>query len=93
MDMAINNVTASVSGMICDGAKIGCANKLAVSVSAAIDAARMALAGVTIPGNNGILDSKPEGSIQNLGKLSKKMAEIDDVILSIMTNKKCMEAG
>lgn len=82
---AIKNMVAGITGMICDGAKIGCAYKLAISVSSAIDAAKMANHNVFIPSNDGILAESVEKTIQNLGKASTDgMSTTDDVILEIM---------
>ncbi|WP_125152780.1 serine dehydratase subunit alpha family protein [Clostridium rectalis] len=85
---AIKNMIAGISGMICDGAKLGCAYKLCVSVSSAIDAAKMALDNIYVPSNDGILDNSAEKSIQNLGKVSTDgMSCTDEVILNVMIDR------
>lgn len=85
---AIKNMIAGISGMICDGAKLGCAYKLVVSVSSALDAAKMAVDNIFIPSNDGILDQSVEKSIQNLGKVSTEgMSCTDEVILNVMMEK------
>ena len=85
---SINNMIAGVTGMICDGAKIGCAYKLAISVDSAKDAALMALNNVKIPCDNGILGCSPEKTIENLGLLSNLgMSNTDSTILDIMVDK------
>lgn len=82
---AIKNMIAGISGMICDGAKIGCSYKLAISVNAAVDAAKMANNNIFIPSNDGILDESVEKTIQNLGRVSNEgMANTDDIILDVM---------
>lgn len=82
---AIKNMIAGISGMICDGAKIGCSYKLAISVNAALDAAKMANKNVFIPSRDGILDESVEKTIQNLGRVSNEgMANTDDIILDVM---------
>lgn len=82
---AIKNMVAGISGMICDGAKIGCSYKLAISVSAALDAAKMANKNIFIPSGDGILDKSVEKTIQNLGRVSNEgMANTDDIILDVM---------
>ncbi|WP_411680945.1 serine dehydratase subunit alpha family protein [Clostridium thailandense] len=82
---AIKNMIAGISGMICDGAKIGCSYKLAISVNAALDAAKMANKNVFIPSKDGILDDSVEKTIQNLGRVSNEgMANTDDIILEVM---------
>lgn len=88
MKSSISNMIAGLSGMICDGAKIGCAYKLAISVNAAADASYMALKDNNIPSDNGILGESAEESVKNLGKLSKiGMNNTDHTILGIMLQK------
>lgn len=85
---AINNTIAGVSGMFCDGAKLGCASKLAIASDAAIDAAALALQNITIPSDNGILGESPEQTIKNLALVSNKgMKETDNVILDVMLHR------
>lgn len=85
---SINNMIAGISGMLCDGAKIGCSYKLSISVDAAIDASEMALKNIFIPDNNGILGNTPEKTIINLAQVSNSgMKNTDDVILHVMMNK------
>ncbi|MCT8977104.1 L-serine ammonia-lyase, iron-sulfur-dependent, subunit alpha [Clostridium sp. CX1] len=82
---AIKNMIAGISGMICDGAKIGCSYKLAISVNAALDAAKMANKNIFIPSGDGILDQSVEKTIQNLGRVSNEgMSNTDDIILDVM---------
>lgn len=82
---AIKNMSAGITGMICDGAKIGCSYKLSISVTAALDAAKMAMKNIFIPCNDGILDKSAEKTIQNLGRVSNEgMSNTDNVILDVM---------
>lgn len=86
--LSINNMIAGVTGMICDGAKIGCAYKLSISVDSAKDAALMSLRNIQIPCDNGILGCTAEKTIENLAKLSNVgMNNTDSTILDIMMNK------
>lgn len=85
---SIINMIAGVSGMFCDGAKIGCAYKLGISVDAAFDASIMARNGITFPCDNGILGATAEESIVNLSRVSTEgMNNTDSVILDIMMHK------
>lgn len=85
---SINNMVAGISGMLCDGAKLGCSYKLSISVDAAIDASEMASMNIFIPDNNGILGNTPEKTIINLAQISNKgMKNTDEVILEVMMNK------
>ena len=82
---AIENMIANLSGMICDGAKAGCALKLASAASAAVQSAIIAKQECFVPPMNGIVGSKVEQSIQNLGKVSDKgMSVTDEVIICLL---------
>lgn len=86
---AIKNVIANVSGLICDGGKVGCALKLSTAAYAAVQSAVLALEGSVVPGDNGIVHSSVERTVQNLGKVSYPgMIETDNVILKVMLENK-----
>jgi L-cysteine desulfidase len=86
--LAVNNMVGNVAGMICDGAKIGCAMKTMTCVDAAFRAADLALAGIGIPVTDGIVGPSGEASLANLGRLAQQgMAGTDAVILEIMQGK------
>ena len=88
IEASINNMIAGISGMLCDGAKIGCSYKLSISVDAAVDASLMALQNIFIPNNNGILGETPEKTIENFAVVSNVgMKDTDASILSVMLNK------
>ena len=85
---SINNMVAGISGMICDGAKLGCSYKVSVAVDAAIDASNMALQNIYIPSDNGILGETAEKTIMNLAKVSiDGMSNTDSTILDVMLQK------
>ncbi|ABW19586.1 L-cysteine desulfidase family protein [Alkaliphilus oremlandii] len=85
IDGTIKNMIGNLSGMICDGAKVGCALKLATSASAAIQSALLALNGHVIPSKNGIIGDTAEDTIKNLGILSEEgMYFADHTILKVM---------
>ncbi len=93
----IKNLVANITGMICDGGKVGCALKLSTAASAALQSAILAIEGVVVPCDNGIIHSSVEKTIQNLGRVSYPgMMETDRIILEVMadnmsTNKRnCM---
>ncbi|HPK65199.1 MAG TPA: L-serine ammonia-lyase, iron-sulfur-dependent, subunit alpha, partial [Thermoanaerobaculia bacterium] len=86
--LAISNMVGNVAGMICDGAKIGCALKTMTGVDAAFRAASLALADVGIPASDGIVGTDGESSLANLGRLARYgMAATDTEILDIMQGK------
>ncbi len=85
---SINNMVAGISGMLCDGAKLGCSYKLSISVDAAVDASEMALKNIFIPDDNGILGDTSEKTILNLAHVSNiGMKNTDDEILKVMMEK------
>lgn len=85
---AIKNMAGNLTGMVCDGAKLGCALKVASGTSAAMQAAVMAMDNIFVPGTNGIIDNDVERTIANIGLIAQKaMNAADDVILEIMLNK------
>jgi len=86
--LAINSMVGNLAGMVCDGAKIGCALKTMTGVDAAFRAASLALAGIGIPGSDGIVGEDGEASLRNLGRLAQRgMAGVDADILGIMQDK------
>lgn len=88
IERTIKNMVGSVAGMICDGAKTSCALKVASCVEAAISSALLAMKGVSVSGNEGIVDDDIEVCIQNLGRLGTAgMMETDKIILDIMVSK------
>jgi len=88
MDLAIHNMVGNLAGLICDGAKIGCAMKAMTGVEAAFRAATLALAGFGIPSTDGIVGVDGMASLNNLGRLAQRgMAGADTEILDIMQAK------
>jgi L-cysteine desulfidase len=74
--------------MVCDGAKVGCAMKVASGVSSAIQSSVLALRGICASETDGIIDRDIEKTIQNLGRIgSTGMRETDKMILDIMICK------
>lgn len=82
---AINNMVADVSGIICDGAKAGCALKIATVISSAYQCSLLALKNSGAGELDGIVGADVENSIRNLGVLGNRgMADTDRVILDMM---------
>ena len=85
---ATTNIVGNLAGMICDGAKIGCALKTMTGVDAAFRAAGLARAGLVIPVTDGIVGADGIASLGNLGRLAAEgMAAMEDEILAIMQAK------
>lgn len=84
----IKNMIGDVSGMICDGAKTGCALKVATVVEASFNAMMLSLQDIEVTRTEGIVDENIENCIKNLTYIgSKGMEETDKMILDIMISK------
>lgn len=84
----INNIIANQAGVICDGAKPGCALKLGTAASTAVQSALLAVDGSTTDDCNGIVNNQAEKSIESLAKLSHEgMKNIDDTVIEIMLSR------
>ncbi len=85
---AIKNMAGNITGMVCDGAKVGCAMKVASGVSSAIQSAVLAMQGTCIPSTAGIVTDDVEQTIKNVGAIgSAGMKTTDKMILDIMLCK------
>lgn len=85
---AIRNMTGTITGMICDGGKVGCAFKVSASSSAALTNALMAVNQVALRVSDGICAETPEQCIKNIGQIANPgMIQTDKEILDIMLKK------
>jgi Uncharacterized conserved protein len=86
---AIKLLIEDLAGVICDGAKAGCALKLATAAGTAVQAALFSLHGMRVRATDGIIAESPEQTMRNVGQLSTEgMVETDRTILAIMIEKK-----
>ena len=85
---AVQNMIATLTGMICDGAKPSCALKLTSGVSTAVMSAIMAMEQKCVTAVEGIIEENVNQSIRNLTKIgSEGMNETDKLVLENMTQK------
>ena len=85
---AIRNMTGTITGMICDGGKVGCAFKVSASSAAALTNAVMAVNQVALRVTDGICAATPEQCIKNIGQIANPgMIQTDKEILDIMLKK------
>ncbi len=88
VEMAINNMVGNITGIICDGAKPGCALKVAQVTSTAVDSALLGLAGKRVSGQDGIVTDSTIETLNNFTRLSTDASSImDKIILDSMLNK------
>ncbi|MFH2091971.1 MAG: L-serine ammonia-lyase, iron-sulfur-dependent, subunit alpha [Pseudomonadota bacterium] len=86
----IKNMGASITGMICDGAKPGCALKVSSGVSSAVYCALLALEGHYADDMDGIICHDVERTVRNIGALATKgMVETDrHIIRTLISDRK-----
>ena len=86
---AIKNILEDLAGVICDGAKAGCALKLNTAAGAAVQAALFSLQGINVKDTDGIIGALSRNkTIRNMGTLSHDgMIQTDKTILKIMRDK------
>ena len=81
----IENTLANIPGIICDGAKISCAAKIAASLDAAYLAHHLDMNGQSYAPYTGILQEEAGETISCVGQIGKEgMKETDKEILRIM---------
>jgi L-cysteine desulfidase len=83
----IDNTLANIPGIICDGAKISCAAKIASSIDAAMMAHFLAMQDKGYDAFTGILKEEAEETISCVGYIGKiGMRETDREIVKLMLN-------
>lgn len=81
----INSMSGTLAGMLCDGAKGGCAFKLATAASEAVLCALLARQNIHIGHGQGIVAMRPETTIQNMGLISAQgMRAVDETVIGVM---------
>jgi len=85
---AVDNVIGDLCGIICDGAKPGCAMKVTTGTETAIRSAIVALMGYGLSPDEGVLGKTAEESIRNLSTVSLRgMFQVDPTVINILKNK------
>ncbi len=84
----ISNTLATISGMVCDGAKPSCAAKISLAVEAALMGHDLAMENDNFLPGDGIVKENVEDTISGVGEIaSKGMASTDESILSVMVSE------
>ena len=90
ISFAVQNMIATLTGMVCDGAKPSCSLKIASGVSTSLLSAILAMEEKCVSSVEGIIDNDVDKSILNLTRIgSESMNETDQAVLDIMTHKGC----
>ncbi|WP_102273009.1 L-cysteine desulfidase family protein [Cytobacillus massiliigabonensis] len=85
---AVQNTIGNVSGMICDGAKAGCAMKVSTCSNVAVQSALLALNHQEISSTDGFIHDDVEKSIESFCKLGNEgTRQTDEMILKLMLEK------
>ncbi len=85
IERVIDIMAGNLAGVICDGAKLGCALKVGTAASVAVKSAMLAMRGVQMPEGEGIVGGTAESTVRNLGLLANPgMVQTDAQILQIM---------
>ena len=70
VEKTVSNIVGSIGGTLCDGAKFGCAMKLATAAGVAIESARLAQLGSAIPDGDGLVCYSADDTIAMLGRIA-----------------------
>ncbi len=88
VEETISCTLATISGMVCDGAKPSCAAKISVAVEAALLAHDLAMDNTAFQAGEGIVKDDIEKTIAGVGKIaSQGMQETDKTILDVMVGE------
>jgi len=81
IDRSITNVIGSIGGILCDGAKNGCALKLSNAIGTAIESAYLVKMGASITDGDGLVCKTADDSIKMLGKIAREGMREADIVM------------
>ena len=88
MEKVVKNMAATLTGMLCDGAKPSCALKVASGVSSAVLCSMLAMEEQGVTKDEGIITDSVDDSIKNMTLIGREgMMSTDELVLHIMTHK------
>lgn len=89
IEAAVQNTIGNVTGMICDGAKAGCAMKVSTCSNVAVQSALLAMNHKKIQSTDGFIHNNVERSIESFCKLGNQgTLQTDKLILELMLEDK-----
>lgn len=90
---AIKNMTNTITGMVCDGAKPSCALKISAGLNSAFDSVLLAINSIVVSPTDGIAEPSIDKTVEDIGKIGRYgMDAMDDMVLNIMTHKNCKDS-
>jgi L-cysteine desulfidase len=91
---AIRSIIGSTLGVVCDGAKHGCALKLSTGVGAAIESAYLAMEGIAIRANDGLVCESVDDTIRIMGRMAYEgEAEADEMMCRLIFERDTASAS
>lgn len=85
IETSVHLMTANLTGMLCDGAKYGCALKMATAAGVAIETAYLAIGGARIARGDGLVGGSFQETMSNLENVTYEgMKNVDQSILNIL---------
>lgn len=88
VERAVQNTMPATFGAICDGARNACAARMVSAVGTGFDAARMAMEGVQIPPNEGVIGLTSEDTIDILEYMSANLNQTNTALMKKMVEKR-----
>lgn len=87
-ERAIQNLTGTLTGVVCDGAKYGCALKLSAAAGIAVESAMLARDGFVVPPGDGLVCGSADESMRAVGRTARKgMAQASAVMADIILQR------
>jgi L-cysteine desulfidase len=88
IEAQINNMVGTMAGIICDGAKSGCALKALMAVGLAVESTYLSLENVRIPSTDGIVGGEVVDTLENLQRIIEVgMPSMHTAIVEVMEEK------
>ncbi len=84
---AVRSVIAALNGVLCEGAGLLCPYKVSAAAGLALQAAYLALQGVSAPAGHGVIAESLEETFAHLGRINRALAQADQTILSILEER------
>ncbi len=87
-EAAIRNMAGCLTGVVCDGAKYGCALKLSAAAGIAVESAMLALEGCVVPAGDGLVCADADRSMEVIGRVAREgMSLTADVMAKIIVDR------